>query len=61
MFAIQRTWTVNADDNFLGYVYAAEESNALARTIIKHGAPEKWSIAQYTIKKIKWSGEDDIS
>ncbi len=60
MFDIERTWTVNAADNFLGYVYAAEAKFALDKTIIKHGAPEKWGVDQYTITKIKWAEEGEL-
>lgn len=59
MFAHERTWMVSADTNFLGYEYAKEESEALAKTIVKYGAPAKWGIDQYTIKKIKWIDEED--
>jgi|TARA_R110002126_G_scaffold262213_2_gene405082 hypothetical protein len=58
MWAVQRTWMVSADTNFLGYEYAAEENQALAKAIVKYGAPVKWGIEQYTIKKIKWAEED---
>ena len=59
MFAYERTWMVSADTNLLGYVYAKEESEALAKTIVKHGAPAKWGVDEYTIAKIKWIEEDD--
>jgi hypothetical protein len=62
MWAVQRTWEVFTDEaannGFVGYEYAADENQALAKTIVKHGAPEKWGIEQYTIKKIKWAEED---
>jgi hypothetical protein len=58
MFAYERTWMVSADTNFLGYVYAMDETQALAKTLVKHGAPEKWSVDEYTIAKIKWIEED---
>ena len=58
MFAVQRTWQVFAGDCFLGYEYAQEEHQVLAKTIIKFGAPERWSINKYTIEKIKWNEED---
>lgn len=59
MFAYERTWHVSADTNFLGYVYAMDETQALAKTIVKHGAPAKWGVDKYTIAKIKWIEEDD--
>ena len=59
MFAHKRTWMVSADTNFLGYEYALDETQALAKTIVKHGAPEKWGVDEYTIAKIKWIEEDD--
>jgi len=59
MFAHERTWMVSADTNFLGYVYAMDETQALAKTIVKHGAPVKWDVDEYTIAKIKWIEEDD--
>jgi hypothetical protein len=58
MFAVQRTWTVDAGTDFLGYEYAASENEALAKTIVKFGVPEKWGVEQYTITKIKWTEED---
>jgi len=58
MWAVQRTWEVFVEQEFLGYEYAAEESEALAKTIIKFGAPEKWGADIYTVKKIKWAEED---
>lgn len=57
---MERTWTVHAADDFLGYVYAVEVSDALDKAIIKHGAPGKWGIDQYTITKIKWAEEGEI-
>jgi len=36
-----------------------DETQALAKTIVKHGAPAKWGIDEYTIAKIKWIEEDD--
>ena len=35
-----------------------QENQALAKAIVKYGAPVKWGIEQYTIKKIKWAEED---
>lgn len=62
MFAVQRTWEVftneTADNGFVGYEYAASENEALAKTIVKFGVPEKWGVEQYTITKIKWTEED---
>lgn len=58
MWAVQRTWQVFAGDNFLGYEYAEEHSQATAKTIVKYGAPDKWGIDEYTVEKIKWSEED---
>jgi hypothetical protein len=62
MWAVQRTWEVftdeTTDEGFIGYEYAVEESEALAKTIVKYGAPERWGIDHYTIKKIKWAEED---
>lgn len=58
MFPIVRTFQVFAADNFLGYEYAVEETEALAKSIVKYGAPELWGIDAYTIKKIKWAEED---
>ena len=59
MFAHERTWMVSADTNFLGYEYAMDETQVLAKAIIKYGAPAKWSVDEYTIAKIKWIEEDD--
>jgi len=59
VFAYERTWMVSAGTNFLGYEYAMDETQALAKTIVKHGAPAKWSVDEYTIAKIKWIEEDD--
>ena len=59
MFAHERTWMVSADTNFLGYEYALDETQALAKTIVKHGAPAKWGVDEYTIAKITWIEEDD--
>lgn len=58
MWAVQRTWEVFVGNEFLGYEYAVDESEALAKTIIKFGAPEKWGADTYTVKKIKWAEED---
>jgi len=58
MWAVQRTWEVFVGNEFLGYEYAVEESDALAKTIIKFGSPEKWGADAYTVKKIKWAEED---
>jgi len=58
MCAGQRTWQVFAGDDFLGYEYAVEHSQAIAKTIVKFGAPEKWGIDTYTVNKIKWAEED---
>jgi|TARA_R110000796_G_scaffold66618_2_gene153157 hypothetical protein len=62
MFAVQRTWEIFTNEStaegFIGYEYALDESEALAKTIVKYGAPEKWGITHYTIKKIKWTEED---
>ena len=48
MFAYERTWEVFTDkttnEGFIGYEYAVEESEALAKTIVKYGAPERWGI-----------------
>ena len=42
MFAYERTWEVFTDETtaegFIGYEYAVEESEALAKTIVKYGA-----------------------
>lgn len=58
MWAVQRTWEVFGNDEFFGYEYAEDENQALAKTIVKFGAPAKWGIEQYTFKKIKWAEED---
>jgi hypothetical protein len=58
MWAVQRTWEVFSNDEFFGYEYAEDENQALAKTIIKFGAPAKWGTEQYTFKKIKWAEED---
>ena len=62
MFAVQRTWEIFTNEStaegFIGYEYALDESEALAKTIVKYGAPEKWGITHSTIKKIKWTEED---
>ena len=55
MFPIQRTWLISASTNFLGYEYAVEESEALAKTIAKFGIPNRWGVENYTIEKIKWA------
>ena len=59
MFAHERTWMVSAGTNFLGYEYAMDETQVLAKSIIKYGAPAKWGVDEYTIAKIKWIEEDD--
>ena len=59
MFAHERTWMVSAGTNFLGYEYAMDETQVLAKSIIKYGAPVKWGVDEYTIAKIKWIEEDD--
>ena len=53
MWAVQRTWEVFGNNEFFGYEYAEDENQALAKTIVKYGAPAKWGIEQYTFKKIK--------
>jgi hypothetical protein len=35
-----------------------DKTQALAKTIVKHGAPTKWGVDEYIIKKIKWIEED---
>tara|TARA_R110000782_G_scaffold12064_11_gene36198 strand:- start:38 stop:223 length:186 start_codon:yes stop_codon:yes gene_type:complete len=60
MFAIERTWMVSADTNFLGYEYAMDETQVISKSIVKYGAPEKWSVDQYTITKIKWAEEGEL-
>tara|TARA_B110000881_G_scaffold104431_1_gene91722 strand:- start:2741 stop:2896 length:156 start_codon:yes stop_codon:yes gene_type:complete len=50
---------VSADTNFLGYEYAMDETQVISKSIVKYGAPEKWSVDQYTITKIKWAEEDE--
>jgi hypothetical protein len=50
---------VSADTNFLGYEYAMDATQVLAKAIIKYGAPAKWGVDEYTIAKIKWIEADD--
>lgn len=41
-----------ADNIFLGYEYATDSAEAIAKTHQKFSNPQKWNVEEYTVKQL---------